>query len=584
MLLTNVPSLLCVIVLMLSGVFSGVAVAASAEVKGIKSDKILDNVNAHIDSIELPAAAYQFEQYQQRLTEKIEQAVQVFGYYQAAITIKAPSQTNRNDKWQINVELGQVTTVDEVVIELQGEALDDLLMQELLTKLPIVKGKALQHAAYESSKYQLQNLALSLGYFDFKFTEHSIQVVESTYLATIILKMHSGKRYHFGELRFVEDDRAESLVRETLPFNTGEPYEADKLALLSKRLKQTQYFKNALVRPVVAESVDYRVPIEIILTHKPRDNFDLGAGFSSDIGPRFTAKWQRPWVNSHGHAMSAELFLSEPENSISLDYRIPIEDPVQNYASFQVGFQSQNDNDTTSDRFTLSATRHWTVEDSDWQRAAFIRLEQETFIQGLEPEQTTRLLTPGFTLSRLRSKGGLDIYWGDKQSITVEAAADALLSDINMLRVSAQTKWLRSWDLHRVLWRAELGAVATESFQQVPSSLRYFAGGDQSIRGFGYRTLSPAKLNEEGDRELTGGQYLAVGSVEYSYPFSEKWRMAVFMDAGTSTNKFAGDIATGIGAGVNWMSPVGPVRVYVARGNSDYESQWRIHFSMGPAL
>jgi translocation and assembly module TamA len=582
--LTNVPSLLCLIVLMLLGIYSGFSVAASAEVKGIKNDKILDNVNAHIDSIESPAAIYQFEQYQQRLTEKINQAVQVFGYYQAAISIKAPSETSKNDKWQINVELGQVTKVDELVIELQGDALDDPLMQVLLTKLPIVKGKALQHAAYESSKSQLQNLALSLGYFDFKFTEHSIQVVESTYSATIILKMESGQRYRFGELRFVEDVRAESLVRETLPFKAGEPYEADKLAVLSKRLKQTQYFKNALVRPVVAEAQDYAVPIEVILTHKPRDNFDLGAGYSSDIGPRFTAKWQRPWVNSHGHAMSAELFLSEPENSISLDYRIPIEDPVQNYASFQVGFQSQNDNDTTSERFTLSATRHWTVPDSEWQRAAFIRVEQETFIQGLEPEQTTRLLTPGFTLSRLRSKGGLDVYWGDKQSLTIETAADALFSDINMLRVTAQTKWLRSWDLHRVLWRADLGGVATESFEQVPSSLRYFAGGDQSIRGFGYRTLSPYVLNDDGEQELTGGQYLAVASVEYSYPFTENWRMAVFVDAGTSTNKFPGDIATGVGAGVNWMSPVGPVRIYLARGNSDYESDWRIHFSMGPAL
>lgn len=582
--LANVPSLLCVIVLMLLGIYSGFAVAASVEVKGIKNDKILNNVNAHIDSIEPPAASYQFEQYQQQLTQKVNLAVQVFGYYHAAITVKAPSESIKGDKWQITTELGQVTNVDEFILELTGDAQNDVLMQELLLKLPLVKGKPLQHSAYESSKYQLQNLALSLGYFDFTFTEHSIKIFESTYSATVTLKMQSGKRYNFGELRFVEDKRAETLVRETLPFNPGEPYEADKLALLNKRLKQTQYFQNALVRPLVAEAVDYAVPIEVILTHKPRDNYDLGAGISSDIGPRFTAKWQRPWVNERGHALSAQLFLSEPENSISLDYRIPIEDPVQNYASFQIGYQTQNDNDTTSDRFTMSATRHWTVVDSEWQRAAFLRLEQETFTQGLEPEQTTRLVTPGFTLSRLRTKGGIDIYWGDKQSITIEAAADAVFSDINMLRVTAQSKWLRSWDLHRVSWRADLGAVATESFEQVPSSLRYFAGGDQSIRGFGYRTLSPFDLDEEGKINLTGGQYLAVGSVEYSYPISDNWRWAAFVDAGTSTNKFAGDIATGVGTGVSWLSPVGPVRVYLARGNSDFESQWRIHFSMGPAL
>jgi len=75
-----------------------------------------------------------------------------------------------------------------------------------------------------------------------------------------------------------------------------------------------------------------------------------------------------------------------------------------------------------------------------------------------------------------------------------------------------------------------------------------------------------------------------VGSVEYTYPIAENWRMAVFIDAGTATNKLSADIATGAGAGIKWLSPVGPVRVYIARGNSDFESQWRLHFSMGPAL
>ena len=580
----SAPSFAAMFFLLLSLSFVPLAGAAQVEIKGIKNDDILSNVRAHVDSIDPPSVSYQFEQYQQRLSEKTQQALQVFGYYHATILVSAPVEGLKNAKWQINVELGQVTNITELNIQLQGEAKDEPAMQALLAKLPLKKGKPLQHQDYESSKSQLQNLALTLGYFDFRFSEHTIKVFESSFSASINLVMDSGKRYHFGELLFVEDDRAESLVRETLPFTQGEPYQADKLALLNQRLRETQYFKNALVRPVVAKAKDYQVPIEVILTHKPRDNFDVGAGVSSDIGPRFTFKWQRPWVNNHGHAMGTELFLSKPERSLSLDYRIPIEDPVQNYASFQVGFQSQDDNDTRSNRFTLAAARHWTVEYSDWQRAAFVRLEQETFTQGLDDEQTTRLLTPGFTLSRLRTRGGLDIDWGDKQNITVEAAADALLSDINMLRITAQSKWLRSWGEHRLLWRIDAGALASEDFQKVPATLRYFAGGDQSIRGFGYRTLSPFKLNDEGERELTGGQYLAVGSVEYSYPFKPNWRMAVFVDAGTSTNKFAGDIATGIGGGVNWLSPVGPVRIYLARGNSDYEASWKIHFYMGPAL
>jgi translocation and assembly module TamA len=326
------------------------------------------------------------------------------------------------------------------------------------------------------------------------------------------------------------------------------------------------------------------VPIEVILTHKPRDNFDVGVGYSSDVRGRFTGKWKRPWVNERGHSIGGEVFYSAPEQYVSVDYKVPLEDAIQNYLSYQAGYQAQNDNDTSSHKWSISATRHWTVENSDWQRSAFIRLEQETFIQGLEPEQTTRLLTPGFSLSRLRSKGGLDISWGDKQTVTTEFASESLLSDINMFRVTATSKWVRSYEQHRFFLRAELGGIVTNEFDQVPSSLRFFAGGDQSVRGFKYKTLSPFVLDSNDKREQTGGQYLAVASVEYSYPVAENWRAAAFVDVGNASQELFKDPAVGIGVGAIWYSPIGPVRLYLAKGKSDFGRTRYFHISMGPSL
>jgi translocation and assembly module TamA len=385
-------------------------------------------------------------------------------------------------------------------------------------------------------------------------------------------------------LRFGKDLRSQQLAKSVLPFKTGDLYQASQLGLLNQRLKQTQYFRHVIVRPLVAEAQGNLVPIEVILTHKPRDNFDIGAGVSSDEGPRFTAKWQRPWVNSRGHALGAEVFVSSPEQSISVNYKVPLEDAIQNYLSYQAGYQAQNDNDTSSQKWTVSATRHWTVVNSDWQRSAFVRLEQETFTQGLEVEQTTRLMTPGLTLSRLRSRGGLDINWGDKQTLTTEFASDSLLSDINMLRITGASKWVRSYNQHRFLWRAELGGIVTNDFDQVPSSLRFFTGGDQSVRGFNYNTLSPFKLDADDERELTGGQYLAVASFEYSHPVAENWRAAAFIDAGNAAQDLFKDTAVGIGFGAIWNSPIGPVRFYLAKGKSDFGSTRYFHLSMGPAL
>lgn len=563
--------------------------AAEINIKGIEDARVLKNVRAHVESLDIPSASYQYSQYQESVQLKVTAATQVFGYYHATAVVTPPSAvTNnlvtKNKNWSIWVELGPVTLVRTVSINIEGQGAEDKELQALLSSINLKKGKPLEHSIYEKAKNDLQSLALSRGYFDFEFEQSNIKVFESLNSADIILQINSGERYKFADLRFGQDARSQQLIKSLTPFKTGDFYQASQLGLLNQRLKQTQYFRHVVVRPLVAEANDGAVPIQVILTHKPRDNFDLGVGVSSDVGPRFTGKWTRPWVNESGHSIGAEVFVSSPEQYVSMNYKVPLEDAIQNYLSYQAGYQAQNENDTSSHKWSISATRHWTVEHSDWQRSAFIRLEQETYTQGLEAEQTTRLLTPGLTLSRLRSKGGLDINWGDKQTLTTEFASESLLSDINMVRITAASKWVRSVEQHRFSWRAEIGGIVTNDFDQVPSSLRFFTGGDQSVRGFDYKTLSPFELDSDEERELTGGQYLAVASIEYSYPVAENWRAATFIDAGNATEELFKDPAIGFGFGAIWNSPIGPVRLYLAKGKSDFGSSRYFHISMGPSL
>lgn len=558
------------------------------DIRGIEDNRVLKNVRAHIESLDIPNANYQFGAYQDSLRLKVEKATQVFGYYHATTLATPPngqlSGTANNKKWILQVDLGQRTLVRQISIKIDGQGAEDKTIQTLLSSFKFKQGKPLEHADYENAKIELRSLALSRGYFDFEFEQSNIKVFESLNAADITLHINSGQRYKFADLRFGKDTRSQQLAKSLAPFKTGDLYLASQLGLLNQRLKQTQYFRHVIVRPLVAEAVDSAVPIEVILTHKPRDNFDVGLGGASDIGPRFTGKWKRPWVNKSGHSIGGEVFVSAPEQYVSVNYKVPLEDAIQNYLSYQAGYQAQNENDTSSHKWSISATRHWTVEHSDWQRSAFVRLEQETFSQGLEPEQTTRLLTPGLTLSRLRSKGGLDIFWGDKQTITTEFASDSLLSDINLVRLTAASKWVRSVDEHRFSWRAELGGIVSNDFDQVPSSLRYFSGGDQSVRGFDYKTLSPFELDSDGERELIGGQYLAVASVEYSYPIAENWRAAAFVDAGNASEELFKDPAIGVGFGAIWNSPIGPVRLYLAKGKSNFGETRYLHISMGPSL
>lgn len=154
-------------------------------------------------------------------------------------------------------------------------------------------------------------------------------------------------------------------------------------------------------------------------------------------------------------------------------------------------------------------------------------------------------------------------------------------SDTNLLYGTVLLKGLTTvWDDHRLLGRIQFGGSATNGYKSIPPSLRFFAGGDQSVRGYDYQSLSPK--NSQGDR--IGGRYMMAGSVEYQYSVAEKWRIATFIDQGNSFDKLElPSLKTGVGVGVRWVSPVGPIRVDLAHAMND-DGGIRLHFSMGPEL
>ena len=165
--------------------------------------------------------------------------------------------------------------------------------------------------------------------------------------------------------------------------------------------------------------------------------------------------------------------------------------------------------------------------------------------------------------------------------MNIRGAVETFLSDISFVQASVNAKFIRSfWENGRILVRGDLGITETSEFDRLPTSLRYFAGGDNSIRGFGYEDLGPR--DEDGD--VIGGKYLAVASVEYEHRIKEKWSVAGFVDAGNAFNSFSGDIEYGSGFGVRWLSPVGLIRVDLAMGLSEPDHPVRLHIVIGPDL
>lgn len=215
-----------------------------------------------------------------------------------------------------------------------------------------------------------------------------------------------------------------------------------------------------------------------------------------------------------------------------------------------------------------------------WQRVLSVKWQREEYRLG-DDSGLSNLLMPGVSYSLLRSDNRLDPNQGYRVQFDLRGAVDGVLSDANVLHGNVMLKGLTTvLDNHRLLGRVQFGGTETNGFSAVPPSLRFFAGGDQSVRGYDYQSLSP--VNNRGDK--IGGRYLFTASAEYQYSLTDKWRLATFIDQGNSFNSLdIPTLKTGVGFGVRWVSPVGPLRLGLAHALDD-DGGVRLHFSMGPEL
>ncbi|WP_210473862.1 autotransporter assembly complex protein TamA [Vibrio crassostreae] len=547
----------------------------SLEVKGLDG-ALEDNVDAYLSAV--PEEEYAVSlRFQSRVESMIKEALNALGYYQPTITF---SHSEDDTELTVTVEQGEPVLIYTSDIVLSGEAEDDPDFLALIAKSNLSKGSILNHGNYDSLKSSIRNLGLSKGYFDGSYEVSKLEVAPELNRAYVRLHYNSGIRYHFGTTQVtgsqIEDDRVQSLK----PFEDGEPYSITKVGEYNQNLSNTDWFSSVFVEPDLSQLGEGReIPMKVSLAPQARNQIETGIGVSTDLGVKGTLKWKKPWVNAQGHSFNSSLSISKPEQTITAAYKIPLDDVLNDYYQIKYGMKNLDNRDTKSLESNLALERYWRL-DNGWQRTVFIRYLVENYEQGLQ-DDLAQFVLPGISFSRTRTRGGSMPMWGDKQTIMLEAGDDTLLSETKVVRFQGQTAWIRSiGNNHRGLTRLQFGGNFADEFEKLSPSLRFFAGGDNSIRGYGYESISP---RDESDA-LTGAKFLATSSFEYQYRLVGNWWGAAFYDIGDAFNDKP-DWKRGTGVGVRWASPVGPVSLDFAWGlDAKKGDEFQLHFSLGPEL
>ena len=539
--------------------------------------ELADNIRAHIDTEVVVDSELAGRFYRDQVIEEVRHAAEALGYYQAEadVTLRPV-----DDDWALSIAVtpGPRVRLRDVTLDVTGPGADDPGLTRIRRILPLQDGAALNHADYEDSKRAMSNEALQRGFFDYRFTTARLAVNAEGSWADATLVMDSGERYEFGEVTFSPTPFRREFLERLVPFRPGTPYTAAAVADFNQRLFESEYFEDAVVETQRDAATGKRIPVRAEVAVGERNTVTTGLGYSTDEGPRLRLGYERHYVNNRGHRFNSEVRLSSARQGLNARYEIPLADPVNDQLSVTTAWQNEDVEDSESERYSVRVGRRQTFT-SGWTRIQSLRVLSERYRAGLDSGRS-RLVLPGIRFSRTRSRGGVDPDWGDKQRYSLEIAREALLSDVDIARVRAGSTWLRNLrEVHRFELSAELGGVASSDFTEVPTSLRFFAGGDQSVRGFAYQSLGP----EDASGELTGGRYLTTASAEYSYAFTGDWRVATFVDTGDAYDSLdAFDPEVGTGFGVRWSSPVGPLRLDFAWGVSREEVPFRVHFSIGP--
>ncbi len=566
------------------------AAPVTVTVQGVKNEKLLRNILASLKIAQQKNAAGlstgQLRLLHKQAPEQIKAAAAPFGYY--SVQIKNNNGhgllEKKGENWQAEyvVELGPPTKVAALKIEVIGPGGKAAALQEqsLKKSFPLQPGSQLNDSKYEAGKKRILQTALEAGCVRATFTESRVAVRAKEQKADIMLRLETGPLYVFGKTSSSMYILKPELLLRYLPYQTGEVYSLKALNQLQSDLYGTGYFSKVTVEPQLPEDAREEVLVKLHLQPAPKNRWSFGLGYGTDTGARGSIGWKNRMINRRGHRASLNAQLAEKGSKAAAGYEIPV--PILDLRYDSLNFDTQYSEESWANtdirQFTLGASvKHNAPK---YQFGTGLEYLHETYTVSNEDDSTYLLmpnafLTLIFAEDRVKSDNGLRITG------SVRGAQAPLLASTSFFQFRVGGKVILSpWDKWRFIGRGSFGATAMESINELPPSLRFYAGGDQSVRGYGYKKLGP----KDDSGRVVGGQYLTEASAELERKLFSIWSAAVFYDIGNAYDNIDARLQQGVGVGVRMTLPFGQLRLDFAEALSEPGFSLRIHLTLGADL